>query len=428
MNSSLWRHVPLFIKLRLRFLLWGKLFPLLTKPNPAANNVACTNLAVVYLIPNLGDCIMLFPLLDELRRENPDMKISCFTYAGGRILGRHHGIDCHYNLPQEEANRFQRLGVLGLVIAIWLWWSKDLKALRFDKCVLLRGGIDPFGSAHLAWLLGGHERIGFSAEVEPEIKQFDLGQDRMLTHRITGIDGAHEIERGYKVLSEAGLIRNPVNINEKVSSVARLADEHNGVRFFGRFPELSNAYAVVAPGSSVEYRRWPGEQFASVAERDFSRRGLVTVLVGGTSELDLCKRVARSIKGPVLNLAGKTDLLELVTLCKNARAFLGNDSGPAHIAGACGVPTLIISAFAQSGRRTHHNSPHRSRPAGPYVEVVQPEHALSPCCERCESNQPHCILQVSVDQVSAAIERLFTKASAEFSFCVRDRPCCAPLQ
>lgn len=398
------------VKRRFRNFLAGPIFRAILRPNPPATGQGRRRVAIVYLIPNLGDCIMVFPLLDALRREQPEIEISCFTYAGGQILGSHPAIDQHYNLSRQAVDRFRKMGELRQVIAIWLWWNKTFRKLRFDKCVLLRGGVDPFASAHLAWLLGGRERIGYSAAVEPEMKLCELGQDGMLTCPIADLDSIHEIERGCRVLDAAGLVTKPVEVCRSVVSVAALADVSREQNLIQRFPELLSEYRIVAPGNSAEFRRWPCERFASVANRVSSQRGFLTVVIGAGDESELCDRLAQMIDGPVLNLAGQTEIQDLVVLCKNARMFLGNDSGPAHISGACGVPTVILSAFARSGRKTHHNSPWRSHPAGPFVAVVQPEQQLSPCCGRCESDVPHCILQISENDVVKEIESLLTKA------------------
>ena len=48
-------------------------------------------------------------------------------------------------------------------------------------------------------------------------------------------------------------------------------------------------------------------------------------------------------KNRVANLAGKTGLRELAAVMSRAELFIGNDSGPAHLAAAVGIPSVILS-------------------------------------------------------------------------------------
>ena len=85
---------------------------------------------------------------------------------------------------------------------------------------------------------------------------------------------------------------------------------------------------------------------------------------------------------------------------------MGNDSGPSHIAGACGVPTLVVTAFASSSPVTHHASPARSHPVGPFVGVVQPKVQLPPCEIECTATEAHCIEQVTVEEATLALQKV----------------------
>ena len=128
------------------------------------------------------------------------------------------------------------------------------------------------------------------------------------------------------------------------------------------------------------------------------REELEFLLIGGPDEAECCEDLARRAPTRRISLAGKTTLLQLVALIANAALFVGNDSGPAHIAGGLGVPTVVISPFPLSCNQEHPNSPMRFRPCGPSVAIVRPAEPLAPCVQACEMDEPHCIQQVSVEQ------------------------------
>ena len=63
---------------------------------------------------------------------------------------------------------------------------------------------------------------------------------------------------------------------------------------------------------------------------------------------------------------------ETAAILERCAGYIGNDSGPAHLAAAAGIPVVMISAYAPGLPATHPGSPEKCRPFGPRVRVVQP--------------------------------------------------------
>ena len=166
---------------RLRSFAWklidGARFRRYAPQSPSASPGPFLRIAIVSLIPYLGDSVLLFPLIDAIRREHCDAEISVFTSGAGSILSLHPGVDRVYVRTQSKA--WWRLSVCGL----WLDWRMNYRSLRFDVCVVPRGGVEPFHSAHLAWMLGGAIRAGYSPGLEPERSAADSGADSLFTGR-----------------------------------------------------------------------------------------------------------------------------------------------------------------------------------------------------------------------------------------------------
>ncbi len=115
----------------------------------------------------------------------------------------------------------------------------------------------------------------------------------------------------------------------------------------------AGSYAVVAPGALWETKRWPVDRFASVVTGLAGGRGLDVLLVGSASERALCEQVAggsEAGRATVVNGAGDTGLGELAALLGDARLFIGNDSGPMHMAMARGTPTVAIFGPTDPGQ------------------------------------------------------------------------------
>jgi ADP-heptose:LPS heptosyltransferase len=111
-------------------------------------------------------------------------------------------------------------------------------------------------------------------------------------------------------------------------------------------PFKDTAYAVLAPAAGAEIKQWPNESFAAAGRRLIGN-GLSIVLVGDrTSQAD-CDAIARQIGSErVRDLSGKLPLEQLPDVLRHARLFIGNDSGPGHLAAALDVPAVIVFSGA----------------------------------------------------------------------------------
>ncbi len=93
-------------------------------------------------------------------------------------------------------------------------------------------------------------------------------------------------------------------------------------------------YAVIHPMASTAEKTWPAGRFAAIAARFASELDLEPVIIGASGD-DLSAFAAfRRVRGAPLE--------EVKTLLGDADLFVGNDSGPAHMAAALGVPVVAL--------------------------------------------------------------------------------------
>lgn len=104
---------------------------------------------------------------------------------------------------------------------------------------------------------------------------------------------------------------------------------------------LPSRYAVLVPGCAPhrDYKRWPAENFARVAEK-LQARGISCVAVGTKSDATAIAALKRAASVPVEDISGRTSLLQLGAVLRRSTGVLSNDSGPMHMAAALGVPVL----------------------------------------------------------------------------------------
>jgi ADP-heptose:LPS heptosyltransferase len=99
--------------------------------------------------------------------------------------------------------------------------------------------------------------------------------------------------------------------------------------------------------------------------------------LGGPGERALCDAIAEQLGGPVVNLAERTNLLQLAAVCQACDVVLSGDTGPMHLAAAVGTP--VVSLFTCT-------SPLRAGPRGNESRIVATQ---VPCAssylKRCSS-------------------------------------------
>ena len=102
--------------------------------------------------------------------------------------------------------------------------------------------------------------------------------------------------------------------------------------------------AIIHPGVGSAVKQWPLPYFSALIDLLVSRNGLNVILIGSPDEAELAQEVMDAVadKSAVASLVGKTPLRELPMLLANAVLYVGNDSGPKHIAAAVGVPSIGI--------------------------------------------------------------------------------------
>jgi ADP-heptose:LPS heptosyltransferase len=155
-------------------------------------------------------------------------------------------------------------------------------------------------------------------------------------------------------------------------------------------------YAVIHPSSVMATKRWEPSRFAAVA-RELAARDLTIVVTAGPREESHALEVAQQIEGTVILLG--LSIPELAELIRGARVYIGNDSGPMHLAAAVGTPTVAVWGSSDSRRWRPWEVEHR---------VVQNPFECNPCPGyRClVAKTPLCIESVTEEQVNDAVDDL----------------------
>ena len=106
-------------------------------------------------------------------------------------------------------------------------------------------------------------------------------------------------------------------------------------------------YIVIAPGSSSCVKNWPIERYIYIIKYLLSLNYEI-VCIGSIKEKSLCDIIENQCK--VINLCGKTTIVEICNIISNSILVLSNDTSSIHIAASCKIPSICISWGGGYGR------------------------------------------------------------------------------
>jgi ADP-heptose:LPS heptosyltransferase len=152
----------------------------------------------------------------------------------------------------------------------------------------------------------------------------------------------------------------------------------------------------IHPGAGVLYKQWREEGFADVSDWLVSE-GFQVVFTGSGGESGKVREITSIMQKHACNLAGKLSVGELMALFEASSLYIGNDSGPMHLAAA--VDTPVIALFGPADEIGW-------RPLSGKAIVLRGEERCGKCTGNdCQYNFK-CIRTISSDDVKAAVERL----------------------
>ena len=316
-------------------------------------------------LDHIGDLITALPALRRLRMHFPAARIHLLASAAARAFLA--GEDCVDELIEFEF--FHARSGLGQKELT----DEDLRALgellapyRFDLAIDLRKQIE---TRHVLQHVPARFRAGYN----------HLGRFPWLDVALEW-EGDNQLHRKQSHVSD-----DLVRLVDAVATAGEAVDRGvlpQAATGDGKLPASLPAAAralfrkpvvAVHPGVGAIMRQWLPEYFATVIDLLIEKNQVNAVLVGGSDEVELAEEVMGHIvnRGSVVSLVGRTSLGDLNGVLRACALYLGNNSGPQHIAAALGVPTIGIHSGVVDAAEWG--------PTGPRAIALQRNMACSPC-------------------------------------------------
>lgn len=356
----------------------------------------------------IGDITLTTPFLRELRKAFPNSRISFLLDSSvSPLVELCPHIDEIVRFDQNGWSRYWRWHcfLFALPASLKLW------SHRFDLAIRMGWSTDRDYSSAITYLSGARWRLGYTEHMQAEKEEINRGYDRFFTHLIKASCNKHEVQHNLHVLEELGWQPQ----SDKIELWLSNADEEYAQNLISSFTGTDDSRPLIAfcVGASVERKKWPIERFKEVAQwlvREHKARILV---VGGKNEYALADQLVEAIPGDAINIAGKTSIRQCAAVLKHCDLYVGNDTGPMHLAAVFGVAVLAIYTYPATAEKYQNNCPHRFGPWQVPSQTLQPKQALEPCNQNvfgaCIGKQQHCILQISVDEAKEALAGLMER-------------------
>ncbi|MFQ5952353.1 MAG: glycosyltransferase family 9 protein [Candidatus Omnitrophota bacterium] len=324
-------------------------------------------------INSIGDVLMSTPAIQSLKDRYGESEIDVLTLKHtGALLANNPSVKRLYRMS---------LDILG-----------PLKERKYDLCIDLGGTFES-----VIWTL--LSRADFTVGPERMLKRgvFSSGTGKFYDLSVT-INEKHITKRCLEIVRSIGCgipeIREKLFVSEQERSEGEAFLETSGLK--------GKSFAVLHPGTKWPPKRWPEENFAGLVKMLFDRKNIIPVLVGSPGDINMLKRIQEKSGVKESVLAPNLGLGALASVIDKASVFIGNDSGPSHIAAAMNTPLVVL--FGPT-------DPEASAPISENMKVLHDKISCWPCTlyyrrDRCEKESNICLQNIKPKDVLKSVKQV----------------------
>lgn len=264
---------------------------------------------------SLGDVVLMTPALHVAKRAGARVGV-VVEAPFHEVLEGNPDVDAVL-IPRGKGKWTSRVQVL-----------RQIRAFGPDLVIDLHGGST---SSLLTRLSGAPERVGYEQSPHSRFYTRRVPDSR----QIWGKESLHTVEHQLAPLKYLGWPVDPLPpLRVDVSSVAR-----RKIQKLLLEKGFDEGFILVHPAAAFETKQWPVSNFAELV-RSLIDEGHRVVVTAGAGQESLLNEIARiEERAGVLHPLPLSEFIALVSICK---FYIGNDTGPTHIAAALKKPIVVI--------------------------------------------------------------------------------------
>jgi lipopolysaccharide heptosyltransferase II len=303
-------------------------YPLISRNHPP--DWSLVRRALLIRLRSIGDTVLMTASLRALKSWRPDIEIAVLSEPlAAPIIDGHPLVNKLIIAEKSLASRARLIS--------------RLRREQFDIAFNMHGGTT---ATIIAALAGAKHTVGYRGHRHSWL----LGSRAPSPDTILGRSRLHSVEQQLALLHWAGMPwpseRPRLDVVVSREAEARVREKLAAIGVAERA-----AFACVSPSAALESKRWGAAGFAAIAEHLSERWGLQSVMIAGPGQEHVAREAAGATRARARVLTGLS-LKELIALIGLARVFVGNDSGPMHVAAALKRP--LVAVFGSSNADVWH--------------------------------------------------------------------------
>lgn len=202
-----------------------------------------------------------------------------------------------------------------------------------------------FRSSLVSLMIKAKIKVGFDK------KRAKDGQWLFTNTKIKHIPQQHVMDSLFGFSEALGISEKKYNWDIPISEQDRISSKN-------KLGNISK-YVIISPCSSKDYRNWHSRGYAALVDFIKEKYDIEIVLTGGNSDIEkeYGHKIVEYSQHPPLNLIGKTNLKELLSVIEGATFVISPDSGPAHMSTAMNTPVIGLYATTNPDRARPYLSP-----------------------------------------------------------------------
>lgn len=344
---------------------------------------------LIIKLDHIGDVLFAIPALKALRERLPSARITVVVGPWSKEVVK----NCPYvnEILIFDAHWFRR-STRGKRKAGDIYkcfrFLKLLRQRKFDLAIDFRYPYSAHQDSLFLSLTRARYKMGHNI----------WGWGFLITHKVRYDPKRvkHEVERNLDMLRTIGIN----NLSPKLEMWLSKDERDYAEKFLKQHDVQEQDILIgIHPGVWCPARRWPKERFAQTADLLVERLNARVIIFGASDEIEEVNELSSLMRTKPINTCGKTSLGELAALVEKCKVFVGNNSGPIHIAAAMETP--VVDLFSGTDLSQQWG------PFGVDNVVIEKHVNCKPCGrEECGRANHDCMELITVDEVVRAVESL----------------------
>lgn len=286
---------------------------------------------LIVRLGGIGDIVCTLPALEALRAGLPNAFIGyAVEEPAYDLVNRHPALDHIHLFPRRSIfTDLKNPARWPVVVAKIRRYRRELRSAHYDVALDFQRNLK--GAAHTL-MSGAPRRIGFTAPTAQEFNNLFYREHVDPAPATHWVDKFLAMAKAIGGKPDAARYRLPDAPASRERVEAFLAQNH------------LTRFIAMHPGASAfdPARRWEPNRFGELARRIGSHKKITTVVTWGPGERELAERVVQASDRHAMLSFETRSLLDLSELYRTARAYVGSDTGPMHIATAVGLPSVVL--------------------------------------------------------------------------------------